>query len=281
MKDGWIIFGFLVLVGCALTWFVTSWVYCREMESRESDVAKQKLDAASQNDANVKLLDTQISTEQGARLEAQRESDKFEEMYHDDENAMVPLRQAAASKFASAAPDKRVDLLLQEMDVIKGDIESRTGSPSPYHVSDPLQTATATVSINVPNSNNYAGMMVGSTILAGFGKGTNPLLIATSNMSQAQSGPNGSVTITSTLQAAAQSLYMGQPVSNLKDAEYIQIDCASIPQNTQILGGTISWTINGSIPLTFQIPSQTENGQHIIIRDLSEGLKPLLSTPDK
>jgi hypothetical protein len=202
-------------------------------------------------------------------------------MYHDDENTMVPLRQAAQSKFASAPPDKRVDLLLQEMDALKSDIESKAGAAPNYQVSQPITSATANLAINVPSGTGYGAMILGSVTQAGFGKGTDALLLASSNVCQSQGEADGTVTVSSTLQLASKSLYMGQPVSNLKAADYIQIDCTAIPANSAILGGTLNWTINGSIPLSFSIPAQTEVGTHILIRTLADGLKPLLSVPNK
>jgi hypothetical protein len=88
------------------------------------------------------------------------------------------------------------------------------------------------------------------------------------------------VTVTCPTIAVPQSPYLGKPVTSLRDAQFIQIDTSAIDKTTSILGGTVRWEINGVVPINYTIPAGAQDQGHIMIRNLSEGVKQLSSSPD-
>jgi hypothetical protein len=234
MKKGFFLFGILLVVIGVYEWHLVSFYDTATYQSLESK-------SSDQNDSNLKLLNNQIATEQGARIEAEGQRDHFEELYHDDENTMVPLREAAQAKFATAPPDKRLDLLLQKMDTLQNDIETKVTVTTVSNNSAIQLLAMATVDLSVSVAANKTltpgnSHNIGAVTQAGLGKGITPLLIASTQECDSQIGADGSGTVTAMFPASLKSLYMGQPISNLKEAEYIQIDCTIIPPNSQIGG---------------------------------------------
>jgi hypothetical protein len=236
-------------------------------------------------------IEEELAKSNGAKQEAERDRDKYQTLFNQDENTMSPLRDTANRQFSAADPSKRLDLLIQKMDSFQNDIDlkiSTFGKPS-----DPsIATAAASVSVRVeadklqPTS-HYVGTG-GLVVLLSENSG---ILIGTCVEHDFVLSQDGSGLASFTCNASQDSPYLGHPISSLKDGRHMQINFMTdtIPVGAKITGGQVTWIINSSLTLKFDIPSQiagtsTVNGTpttRIIIPDISEGLKPLSSTPDK
>lgn len=275
VKEGWMLFLFGALAIGAVAWFLASYVYSRTIEANEITYTKEKAEVAKQTGADIKALTDKISTEEDAKLEAERTADKFEALYHDDENTMIPLRDAANKQFPDAPVAKSVDLLLQKVDVIQRTIS--TSQPDPLRQA--IASATATVSLDILRDDPIFGGGIGIGGVIAFGKGNDALLEG--GVAQFGSGDakmeNGANKYQFVCPASVDSNYMGKPISDLLDAQYIQIESPLLKKGSSVLSGSVVWVINNSITLKFTIPPQVpDDKSQIFIRDLSDGFKPLV-----
>jgi hypothetical protein len=221
------------------------------------------------DDSKLESARDDLTKSEGAKSEAERDRDKYQTLYNQDENATAELRRIANEKFAEAPPDKRVDMALQKLD----DIDSKIAFVSPLN--QPIEAATVDIALKwKPYPKGGRGVLV-----VAFGSGVNALLLAPAPPMGMGSSGDGWQIQNLHCQVSSDSAYMWRPVKSLLDARYIQIEFD--PPNSIILGGEVTWTINGGTVLRFEVPPQTALGSHIFILDLSAGLKPLSSTLDK
>ena len=194
-----------------------------------------------------------------------------------DENALGPLRQIANQKFAEAPPDKRIDLLLQEVGSLKNKVESM---PS---VSNTILSATVGVNLTIIKDKQVPGSitLMGAQLAIGFGSGTDALLIATSQKIDSQLVGDKQIQFSVNGETPVNSPSMGKPIAFLANAKYLEIDLGGFtPAGTIVIGGDVTWIINNTIRLTFLIPPQKTEDSRIIIPNIENALKPLSSTPD-
>ena len=227
------------------------------------------------DDGQLRSTKDELGKSQGETTEAERDRDKYQTLYNQDENAMGDLRKIANEKFAQAPPDERIGLLLKEMDSFRSDFDQKIQNltESTSSASQPIASVAADVTLVFPHTPQGSDAMVR---LVGLGVGDVPLLIATS-----EPIINGNIPDTISVKCdldTSHSPYLGRPISSLRDAKYIQILVAS--SNINIAGGSVRWTINGNTALTFDIPPQTITNGSIFIRDLEKGLMPLSSVPN-
>lgn len=80
--------------------------------------------------------------------------------------------------------------------------------------------------------------------------------------------------------------YMGKPIRALAEALFIQIEFADdfVPIDTELEGGQVVLVLNEQVTLNFSIPAQVvkeklNDHPAIIIKDIQDGLSPLLTPP--
>jgi outer membrane murein-binding lipoprotein Lpp len=220
------------------------------------------------NDGAIQTLNGTVTNLNTQITNLNSDKNTLQALYNSDENALGPLRKIANEKYAASPPDKRVDLLLQQIK----EIDSKLALVSPLN--QPITTATADVTIYYKGT-GILPILGGDREACAFITGDTAILVANVPTGIAIMG-DSSFSDTQFLDDS--SLYFGKPITSLKDANYILIKFGV--DNVTILGGQIKWTINSNTILKFNIPPQTSVGPNIVIRDLTEGLKPLSSIPD-
>lgn len=146
-------------------------------------------------------------------------------------------------------------------------------------LSKPIIVASASVEVRIKSDLDFNGRVANMTAYLGFIKGNKLLLKASSLGYTASQTGHGEVIYKGDLNTDSKDPSMGNPVSFLRDAEYIQIEFGSMTSNSHVLGGDVICTINNSIRLEFSIPPQTLVGNRVFVRDLSEALR-VFNEPD-
>jgi hypothetical protein len=279
MKEGWVVFLLLWLILATIQFFICQeFVYDPWLAVKDGQIKSDAdaLNKQKQDDSNA------LSKSEGARQEVERDRDKYQVMYLNDENTMAPLRQAANEHFFSAPPDKRIDLLLQEIQSLKGEMEAKGSGLQP---SGTIVSAVASLTLVVVKDKQATApgsvMMIGGGVMFGFGNGLNALLIATSQKIESQVVGDNQLQFSIEGEAPVNSPSMGKPIASLVAAKYIEIDLGSFtPAGTIVVGGDITWVINNSIRLSFPIPPQKTVDSRIIVQDVQNELKVLAPTPN-
>jgi hypothetical protein len=115
-----------------------------------------------------------------------------------------------------------------------------------------------------------------------FARGSESLLSMTVGDSYAQTRSEGKVTTFAALfNTPPNGSLMGKPINKIGEAEYLQVEFlgADMPANAKIVGGKITFTINGNQGFEFEVPEQISDGKKVFVRDLSS-LKSKLTTSD-
>ena len=131
---------------------------------------------------------------------------------------------------------------------VVGDIHiNETENP----LSKPIIVANASVEVRIKSDLDFNGRVANMKAHLGFVKSNKILLKASSLGYTASQTGNGEVIYKGDLNTDSKDSAMGNPVSFLRDAEYIQIEFGSMPSNSNVLGGYAICTINNSIRLEF------------------------------
>ncbi len=151
------------------------------------------------------------------------------------------------------------------------------GTENPLH--KPILAASASVEVRIKSDWDFNGLVANMKAYLAFGKEDKSLLKASSIGYIASQTGKGEVIYKGDLVMEANDSAVGNPVSFLRDTEYIQIVLGGMPPDSNILGGNIICTINNSVRLESAIPPQKLANNKIFIRNLSKFLQ-VLNEPD-
>jgi hypothetical protein len=132
----------------------------------------------------------------------------------------------------------------------------------------PTLTATATVEITIlSDKKGKTNHIMPGTYLA-FVKGREPLLVMSSIQCRSEQMGKNSVRYTSVMSIEPTSKALNQPLSLLKQTEYVQVCLKPIPVKSHVLSAKALCVFNGNIPIEIQIPPQEMTGEIITVRDV-------------
>ena len=155
--------------------------------------------------------------------------------------------------------------------------EFKDDKPAAKQIETPktIVVASATVEVKIMSDLDLNGTVANVKAYLAFVKGNKPLLITSSIGYTANQTGNDEVIYKAKLDMDAKDSAVGNPVSFLKDAEYIQIEFGRMPSDSHVLEGDAICIINNSVRLEFSIPPQKLVNNRIFIRNLSESLRVL------
>jgi hypothetical protein len=134
-------------------------------------------------------------------------------------------------------------------------------------------SATATVWVKTTtNIVNSHYMDANSTIA--LGRGTNASLITLSEGTHGVSERGGETTWYATGSAMDSSVNMGKPISNLLEADHILVKYPGVMgKENSVLRGTVSFILNNSIRLNFQVPPQESKDGVVLITGINKQIR--------
>lgn len=148
---------------------------------------------------------------------------------------------------------------------------------------DPLQqhiasaTATAEVLVKTEESDGTSHAFGGGGATIAFGRGTEALL-ATAALNATSRAQNKQKTMYLVFNSPIYGSLVGKPLTELATAEYVQLETGE-PSESEVLGGTIVFTLNGSRRFEFPIPAQSTVKQRLFVRDLYQMRSQLKPNP--
>jgi hypothetical protein len=161
-----------------------------------------------------------------------------------------------------------------------GTLESQTTQlSSKADELDPLRqgitTASATVEVIIATADALNSHFMDSGGYLAFTKGQDALMLLTSLDCFAVPQGAGRVMYRGVFTLDATSPIIGKPIGILKTAEYLQIGFKPMKEKQHILGGRAIVTVNNTVRLEFEVPSQDMASNFAIVRDLTSGLRQL------
>jgi len=150
--------------------------------------------------------------------------------------------------------------------------EELTKAQETIRALDPLQqhiasvTATAEVWVKTEGSDGATHSFGGGGATIAFARGMEALL-ATAALNASSKTQNKQKTIYLVFNSPIYGSLVGKPLIELATAEYVQLETGE-PSESEVLGGTVIFTLNGSRRFEFPIPAQTTVKQRVFVRDL-------------
>jgi len=141
----------------------------------------------------------------------------------------------------------------------------------------PIAGATATVVLTIKSDENVSSHFMDRGGCAALATGSTALLQASSHESWGNQIGNSTVRYRGVFTMPADSTAVGKPIESLRQAKYIQTEFNMMPTNSLVTGGKVIFVVNDSIRLEFEVPEQRSDERRVFIRNLSEGMKPLVS----
>jgi hypothetical protein len=137
-----------------------------------------------------------------------------------------------------------------------------------------ILTATATVDIIIASdkAEGKTSHIAPGNYVA-FGKGSEALLVMSSTECTSEQTGERTLRYYSTVSLEATSRALNQPLSMLKEAEYVQICLEPMPSGSHVLSGKALCVFNGDIPMEIPIKPQRMTGELIIIRDIDRAFE--------
>ena len=106
-----------------------------------------------------------------------------------------------------------------------------------------------------------------------FVKGQNALLVVSSTSCFGRQIGNDRVLYRGVFELDTTSDATQKPVLFLKDAEFVQISFAPMPENMQVVDGKAIFTVNNTVRVELQIPNQKMSKNFIIVPDIRKALQ--------
>ena len=153
------------------------------------------------------------------------------------------------------------------------DLETKSSQLEPTHQS--IATVTSTVEVTVESNEKLSAHYFDSGGYLAFAKGSTPVLVTSSQDCYVSPKQPGQLVYKGVFNSNATDQVIGQPISVLKNAEYIQIGFTPMAPDLHIIGGTAVVVINNAVTVRFAIPPQTAQGKLIFIRSLAGELSEL------
>lgn len=134
----------------------------------------------------------------------------------------------------------------------------------------PVRSASSTVELVVESPEQVNTNYMDRGGLLAFGRGNAALLVTAATESTARQLGRDRVLWRGVFQMDAGDSAVGQPVSRLRDAEYVQIEFAQMAKDAHVLEGRAIVTINSAVRLEIQVPEQTAQDGRIVVRNLAD-----------
>ncbi len=133
---------------------------------------------------------------------------------------------------------------------------------------EPILAATATVEIAIRSKEQVNARHPYQGAVLAFGKGKEALLSMSSEGSRVKQMGTDQVHYSSELNMKASDKAFRQPLSLLQQAEYAQITFEIIPQNSEVLSGTVICIFNNDVSIELTVPQQRMREHLIMIPDI-------------
>lgn len=142
-------------------------------------------------------------------------------------------------------------------------------SNNPYR--ELIRTATATVEVTIRSSEDVNTRYISEGgYLAFMINSSNALLLVSGPECYGKQIGEDRVLYHGTFDLDTIQIYTKNHIYVLKYTEYIQIGFEPIPDNSQILGGKAVVTLNNSVRIEVDIPTQKMTSDYILIKDVQE-----------
>lgn len=181
------------------------------------------------------------------------------------------LRETVAPLIARAAkefPGEQINTSLKK-------IVERLEQQDPLR--QPIASCTATVTVFVKSDEKVNSHFMDRGGYVAIAKGSTTLLQASSHESWGNQLGNGIVRYRGVFTMPADSSAVGKSIQSLKQGQYLQIEFAKMPENSLVTEGKVIFVLNDLTRLEFDIPEQQPDTRRVFVRDLSHGMKPLVS----
>jgi len=132
----------------------------------------------------------------------------------------------------------------------------------------PIVSAAASVEINVRSEEQINSHNMNRGISLAFAKEREPVLTMSSQDSYTRQMGDDVVCYSGHLGMSLSDKAFNQPLSILKQTQYVQILVEAMPRNSEILSGTITCAFNDSIPVKVVVPYQKMQGNVVVVRDI-------------
>ncbi|TFB11234.1 hypothetical protein E3V36_01735 [Candidatus Marinimicrobia bacterium MT.SAG.2] len=111
--------------------------------------------------------------------------------------------------------------------------------------------------------------MDGNTYFA-LGSNNDTMMVLESSDSYGKQNGNGQVVYTANVVMSPPKSLSGVIVLSLENVDLAQIFIRMLPEGSEVVGGTVTCTINSSVKLVFMIHPQISNQHLVFIRDFDE-----------
>lgn len=174
---------------------------------------------------------------------------------------------------ADSSPRIRLDVAdeegRKELEKTRAELEKAQAT---IRALDPIQQPIASVAVLadvfIKSDQQFNNHFMDAGGWIGFGRGSKALLATNTGESIFKTIREGEVLVRGVFNSPVDGPLVGQPIPELRTAEYLQLQFKMLPPNAEVLRGTIVVTLNGTQRFEFQVPAQTATGDMILVRDL-------------
>lgn len=206
---------------------------------------------------NIKNNNEIIRKDETINTLQQQLSQKTAEIQH-LETQLTPFKTIALEKY-TGSEQEALSKFADELERLKNYI-----NPLKKSISD----ARADVSVVIKSEEKINAMYATQGGFLAFVKDGKSLLLLSDTSSRARQNGNGEILYTGNFKIHDEYSEIGKPVAILREADIIQIEFNTIPNNSSVLGGRASVIINGEQRFDFEIPPQQMEKNKIIIRGI-------------
>lgn len=133
-----------------------------------------------------------------------------------------------------------------------------------------VRTVSSTVELVVESPEQINTNYMDRGGLLAFSCGTTPLLITAATESTARQLGGNRVLWRGVFQMDAGDGAVGQPVSRLREAEFVHIEFVNMAKDAHILEGRAIVTVNSAVRLEVPVPEQRAQDGRVVVRDLAD-----------
>jgi hypothetical protein len=148
------------------------------------------------------------------------------------------------------------------------ELRKKTKYVDPY--AQPIETGKATVRIKIKTKEKFNSNYMDRGGYLAFGKGNEEMLAMSDNKCTGKSINNEEAIFQGVFELNASHKNIGENLTFLKEAEYIQIQFLPLKKNYEIIEGKAICIFNGNARIEFDIPKQTMDKNFILIRNLTK-----------
>lgn len=133
-----------------------------------------------------------------------------------------------------------------------------------------VRAASSTVELIVESPEQVNTTYMDRGGLLALVRGATPLLVTAATESTARQLGGNKVLWRGVFQMDAGDSAVGQPVSRLKEAEYVQIEFAQMAKDAHVVEGRAIVTVNNVVRLEMRVPEQHAQGSRVFVRNLAD-----------